>query len=298
MKIDSGVNDVVPESGPDGFVIGSLSDDEIEKTVCLLRTVWPNGGFTFDYLHWLYRENPGGFAKVYNFWDNGQIVAHYAAIPITAKLFGGQEKGLVSLNTAVHPLHRGKGYFKALAIRTFEDAHAHGVNFVIGVANASSTVLFRKQLRFQLVRPLTVKIGIGSVKRLSAHVDQPDYARSWDEPTLCWRLKRPGANYSALGKCGAISIFGHTGSYGIWATMIELCPVLGIVPQRKFFRWNPLTLWIGLDESCDWSRSLYANLPDRFKPSPLNLVFKDLTGLGRTLDPNKILLSILDFDAF
>lgn len=293
-----GITDIALESKLDGFAKGSLSDDEIEKTVSLLRLVWPKGKFTFDYLHWLYRENPVGFAEVYNVCDNGQIIAHYAAIPIIAKIFGGYEKGLFSLNTAVHPLYRGKGYFKLLASRTFEDAHAHGANFVIGVANANSTLLFQKQLRFQFVSPLTVKIGLGGVKRSLTQVEQPDYVRSWDEPTLLWRLKRPGAKYKSLERCGSISILGYAGRYGIWATMLESCSGQGIVSQSKFFQWNPLTLWIGLDANCDWAGSSYVNLPDRFKPSPLNLVFKDLSGLERTLSPNKVLLSLLDFDAY
>jgi len=281
------------------LVKGCLSDSEIEQTASLLSLVWPNAGITADYLHWLYRENPAGTAEIYNVWDNGQIIAHYAAIPVKADLFGVQENGLLSLNTAVHPTYRGKGYFKKLALQTFADAHTRGTSFVIGVANANSTVLFRRQLRFQLVCPLTVKIGVGSIKRLSVLAEKGrDYTQSWDEQTLSWRLRRPCAKYRFVDQNGSTSILGDTGKYGIWTIMHELDSSMMTLSQESLFRWNPLTLWIGLDSSCDWDRSYYINLPDRFKASPLNFVFKDLSGLGRTLAPHKIKFSLLDFDAF
>lgn len=281
------------------LVKGYLSDDEIEKTASLLALVWPNSGFSREYLYWLYCENPAGPAETYNVWDKGQIVAHYAAIPVKAKLFGNNERGLLSLNTAVHPLHRGKGYFKTLATRTFEDAHACGANFVVGVANANSTALFRRQLRFQLVCPLTVKIGLGTIKHLSKQVkEEQDYVQSWDAQTLAWRIKKPGTKYRFIERNNTITIVRDTYKYGIWAIMHEVESSKIDMHHPHPFRWNPFTLWIGLDSSCDWENSLYVNLPDRFKASPLNLVFKDLSGLGRTFNPQKILFSLLDFDAF
>ncbi len=285
----------------DGIVKGTLSNDEIEKIFILLNLVWPNAGISIDYLHWLYRDNPEGFAEVFNVWDKGEIVAHYAAIPVMSKLFGQNEKGLLSLNTAVHPLYRGKGYFKKLAMRTFDDAANSGAKFVVGVANANSTVLFRRQLKFQLVCPLTVKIGLGAINRLPNTIEgQPsyDFKGIWDEKTVLWRLKRPGANYKSIEKNHSISVLRNTGKYGIWANMCELDTDRNIKLPKMYFRWNPFTLWIGLDESINWARSKYVNLPNRFKASPLNLVFKDLTGDGRTLEPNKVLFSLMDFDAY
>ena len=281
------------------LVKGCLSDDEIEKTASLLTLVWPNSDFSREYLYWLYCENPAGSAETYNVWDKGQIVAHYAAIPVKAKLFGNNEKGLLSLNTAVHPLHRGKGYFKTLATRTFEDAHASGANFVVGVANANSTVLFRRQLRFQLVCPLSVKIGLGSIKHLSKQVkEEQEYVQSLDEQTLAWRIKKPGTKYRFIERNDSLSILCDTGRYGIWAIMNKVESSKIDMPHPPPYRWNPFTLWIGLDSSCDWKNSLYINLPDRFKASSLNLVFKDLSGHGRTLNSKNILFSLLDFDAF
>ena len=97
------------------------------------------------------------------------------------------------------------------------------------------------------------------------------------------------------------AIYSSTNKYGIWANIYEGDLNLANIKLMKslsHFRWNPITAWIGLNSNCDWSKSLYINLPERFKPSPLNLVFKDLSGLGRTLAPEKILFSLIDFDAY
>lgn len=284
---------------PDGVALGCLTDDELEKTAALLKLVWPNGGFTVDYLHWLYRKNPIGKAEICNVWQEGQIVAHYAAIPIKAKLFGVQEQGLLSLNTAVHPDHRGKGYFKTLAIRAFEEAHKRGANYVIGVANANSTTLFRKQLRFQLVCSLVTKLGIGGIRRTPAlNLESLDFDHCWETRTLEWRMGRPGAKYHVVENATNTTVLCETRKYGIWARIDGLVLPKIDMPNTRTFRWNPITIWIGLDPRCDWRRSMYFDIPNRAKPSPLNLIFKDLTDQGRVLAPNKVLFSLLDFDAY
>jgi len=299
MTSDSRVKDVDENHQSQyEYLKGTLSDRELDEAVALLKAVWPKAGFTFDYLDWLYRGNPVGPAETENAWDNGRIVGHYAAIPINATLFDKTEKGVFSLNTATHPSYRGKGFFKALASKTFENARASGATFVIGVANANSTLLFRRQLRFQLVTPLTVKLGLGAVRRIQKRPRHTDYTRVWDDPTLQWRLKRPNTKYVEVSRGTSTIILGDTDRYGIWTVMLDAEFARGTLAPKTGFRWNPFTLWIGLDPECDWTQSHYIDLPDFLKPSPLNLIFKDLSGLDRTLDPSKVTLSLLDFDAY
>ena len=103
-----------------------------------MLTVWPKASFyTFEYLDWLYRLNPVGKAETFNVWKGDSIVGHYAAIPIIANLFGNEERGLLSLNTVVHPDYQGRGYFKSLALSTYEEAKLRNAGFVIGVGNAN-----------------------------------------------------------------------------------------------------------------------------------------------------------------
>jgi len=48
----------------------------------------------------------------------------------------------------------------------------------------------------------------------------------------------------------------------------------------------------------DWSASAFLPIPMRLRPSPLNLVYKDLTGGSFVPDADRIVFRSLDFDAF
>lgn len=286
--------------------IGSLSDHELLRVKDLLLTVWPNATFyTFDYLDWLYRLNPVGKAETFNILVGDNIVAHYAAIPIIANLFGNEERGLLSLNSVVHPDYQGRAYFKSLALSTYEAAKSRNAGFVIGVANANSTLLCQRQLKFQKVSPLTVKLGLGHVKRKTEPSDLPCFQGKWEEASLAWRLKRPGANYRVTSNSNGSWLWRNTGTYGIYAEMgwfptdaRPLITLLSQVDTMPTITLNPFRIWIGLDQRCDWPGYRYRDLPERFKPSPLNFLFKDLTTDKRVLVPETARVSLLDFDAY
>ena len=45
-----------------------------------------------------------------------------------------------------------------------------------------------------------------------------------------------------------------------------------------------------------WTSSAYLNVPMRLRPSPLNMIFKDLSGAARKLDASKVRMEAIDFD--
>lgn len=281
------------------YSIGVLSDEELVRLSSLFGLVWPNSKLTFDYISWLYRNNPLGFAQSFNVLDNGNIVGHYAAIPIEAELFGVKAKGLLSLNSAVHPNYRGHGFFKNLAMRTFDSARKKGYRFVIGVANANSTILFQRQLGFQIVRQLDVKIGIGEIFRSQNEENRHlDFKTCWSDSNLTWRLGRPGARYQWQKYPDLKKLLFDTGRFGIWGIVDGIPFDCCMTELSSHLKWNPVNIWIGLDPFCDWSKSLYVDLPQMLKPSPLNLIFKDLVEGERHLNSDRIRFSLLDFDAY
>ncbi len=274
-----------------------LSQAGISDIRSLLALVWPEATHIDErYLTWLYTKNPLGSAYGFNAYENGGLIGHYAAIPVEALVCGRQELGLLSLNTAVHPEARGKGLFKILASACYEQARSQGCAFVMGVSNQNSTLLFQRQLKFQLVSPLAVKIGFGLAQETPA--TKPDYMfqRVWSESLLAWRLQRPGEPYrSSQLRNGDQAIYAPTGRYGIWAIMGEYAHVPHLGAR---FYWNPLQLWIGLDDHRSWKRSVAFDLPEKLRPSPLNFIFKDLTDQKRVLDAQSVKMSLLDFDAY
>src|SRR5215467_4083405 len=79
-----------------------------------------------SYLQWLYRDNPCGHVVGFNAYAGDELAAHYATIPVEATLDGAPARGLLSLNTATHPTHQGKGLFTRLAERTYARASELG----------------------------------------------------------------------------------------------------------------------------------------------------------------------------
>jgi len=60
-----------------------------------------------------------------------------------------------------------------------------------------------------------------------------------------------------------------------------------------------LTLFLGLDPRMPLGRLGFISLPDRFRPSPLNLIYRPLSARApRSLDPRATAISFLDFDPY
>lgn len=259
---------------------------EIQQIADLLQRCFPEAKkFSRSFLNWQYCENPVGYVQGFNAYFNNELVGHYACIPIEYTFDGTIEKGLLSLNTATHPDHRGKGLFTQLARRTYEKAKEKGYRFVVGVANANSTPGFIKKLDFQLVGPLDVWIGLGTLQHGSIRATMRAHKPKafWD-----WRLRNPSQNYRIRKKY-------------ITTEKREkmLAPILAFRPEEVPNTGGVLggfKMWIGRHPNIK-KKGVFVSLPDRFKPSPLNLIWKDLI-TGEPIPPNDIEFELIDFDAY
>jgi hypothetical protein len=272
----------------------------ISECVSLLRTVFPQAThITPNYLEWQYIQNPVGQCVGFNAYAAGQLAAHYVTIPISARLFGLEKRGLLSLNTATHPEHQGRRLFTTLAAKTYEYGRSAGYDFVVGVANANSTPGFVGKLNFQLVAPLMARVGVGMVKKKQTPVHNC-FECLWDAPRLNWRMQNPSLAYTYRQVNQMTQILASTGKFNIQAVLGEF--VTNQYAPQLFARQRtfpyPIKLWIGLDCQVDWKKSLYMDIPERFKPSPLNLIFKDLTEKMSPLSPDQVIFHAIDFDAY
>lgn len=256
----------------------------------------PQSKFETRALEWLYAKNPDGHVIGFDAILEGQLAAHYACIPTTVEINGVQEKALLSLNTATHPTHQGKGLFTALATKTYEAAAALGFASVHGVANANSTPGFVRRLGFQLVRPLDAMVGIGRLK-LDADTCSREtlFRRCWSPAALQWRCANP-ANAVALRQSQGWTQLRARGPSRLVSAYAEL-PITGAVPSGTHAP-GVANLFLGLVPSGAGRFRSYAHIPRRLRPSPLNLIFRDLTGRNRVLDPERVFFSFLDFDAY
>ena len=240
--------------------------------------------FSYDYLKWQYAENPVGPIVGFNAYMGDVLAAHYVTMPIYMNIDGHKTLGVLSLNTATHPDHRGKRLFSILAERTYEYAAENGYKFVIGVANANSTHGFIKHLGFKLIGPLTFKVGVG--QNLYQRTDYI-YTRYWDKEIMDWRLKNPSMEYFKNGdvivspiKPGFKKLVYHDKD--------------GLVSLDKLYG-RPFNLYIGY--GADLSKGGYCGVPKFIERSPFNLIFRDLTeGTLPEVTKDNILFELIDFD--
>jgi GNAT superfamily N-acetyltransferase len=265
----------------------------------LFNTCFPgNDKFTPAYVDWLYRANPDGEAVGFDAWEGERLAAHYVCVPARARVHGIDARVLLSLNTATHPDFQGKGLFTQLAALTYDAGAEQQFDGCYGVANANSTPGFLRKLGFQLVRPLEARVGMGRLHTAPQTGEQLSFERVWDQHSLAWRCANPhnrvhhrraGTQWqfhaAALGG-GRVPVYAELPASGL-----ALTPQEGPAP-------GALRLFIGLapdEASSYWN---YLSIPQRLRPSPLNLIWRSFMPGASALDGSAIRFSFLDFDAY
>jgi GNAT superfamily N-acetyltransferase len=274
----------------------AIDPASIASYASLLSTVFANPTlFTPAYIKWQYADNPDGTIVGFNALADDKLAAHYVTQPLQAIIGGQKKKGLLSLNTATHPEHQGKGLFVKLADRTYQYATENGYDFVIGVANQNSVHGFTKKLGFQLVGQLHALLGMGKLP-FSNDLNKFSYSRYWTPKALSWRLSNPNNQYGIL-KGHNIVITSATAYPGISATLgVFPGPDFDILPRKGTL--SLLNLWIGANKDITSKTNLYFNIPNRLRPAPLYLIFKSLNNSISPLNFDDVYFQALDFDAY
>jgi len=279
-------------------------DDALRAYGALFSACFPGvSKFTPAYLRWLYADNPDGAACGFDAWDGTRLAAHYVCVPGIAEIGGAPVRVLLSLNTATHPDYQGKGLFTKLAALTYERAAGQGYDAVYGVANANSTPGFIRKLGFQLVRPLEARLGIGGISvRPPSQPAAAGFERVRSPAALAWRCANPD-NPVSMRRRGKVWQFAAPALSGTCAYAELALPaghwqIASPTAAATASGWSPLRLYLGLVPDATRNFSTYISIPQRLRPSPLNLIYRSLSGRVAQLDPAAICFSFLDFDAY
>lgn len=277
----------------------STDTPSLQQYQKLFKECFPmSSKFSLGLLKWLYEDNPEGRVVGFDAYDGDELAAHYVCVPGTFILNGKIERTLLSLNTATHPKHQGKGLFTKLAEKTYEDGVQLGFHSVHGVANANSTPGFIRKLGFQLVEQLKAKIGLGCIltpSDLKKSV-QPQFKRVWTPEAIAWRCSKPN---NPVRRCNGdnVAVF-QARSVSRWLPVYaELDSDIGSALENQA-SMSPLHLYLGLQPDGLNSFQNYVDIPSFVRPSPLNLIFRDLTAGTRSLERGQVSFSFLDFDAY
>lgn len=276
------------------------SPDQTHRYEALFRECFPGAvHLGAAYLRWLYAENPDGTVVGFDAWDGDVLAAHYVCIPARARIEGRSCPVLLSLNTASAPAYQGRGLFTRLAGLTYERAAGLGYRAVYGVANANSTPGFVRKLGFTLVCPLEAKVGLGrpSPEGWSQLVQRAQFSREWSAEALAWRLRNPSSPVRAQGHGDGATFRAATR----WP-LVTACaegPSGESLPTLSGTGVTGLAqVFVGLFPAGTQRSRSYADIPGFLRPSPLNLIYRDLQQPDFRLDPARALISFLDFDAF
>ena len=248
------------------LTLSKISKDRLPDYLSLFAASFPNFKVTLEYLQWLYYENPSGAVVGFDAMDNGNVVAHYACIPV--QIDGYEGRSLLSLNTATHPDYQGRGLFRTLASKTYESAESDYA-CVVGVANANSFGGFIRHLGFEHLGNLELRWG--NISR------ELGGSRCYDLKELQWRSRSPLAPLHLKELKGGKFQFTAKPFCPIFhiRSIVHTClPQSKINPSTKIKRWSPRELGL----TVDWvrGRKPLIFLPKRLKPSPLALIFKPL----------------------
>jgi hypothetical protein len=173
-----------------------------------------------------------------------------------------------------------------------------GVDAVYGVANANSTPGFIRKLGFQLVEPLKAQIGMGGVLKSPTAQTSGQFERVHSAASLNWRCANPHNPIHIRSTENTLEFFAP--SVKPWLPAYAEIPrvdgngvALNPPPMMQ-----PLRLFMGLVPANVPRRGTYIEIPDRFKPSPLNFIYRSLSGRVPTLEAGSVSFSFLDFDAY
>lgn len=277
------------------------SGADLEKILGLMKAAFPSATiFTSEYLKWLYWENPVGDAVGFNCWAGDELVGHVASLPQTVVIKGREEKAILLLNVATHPKTRGKGHFVGLVKRTIEAATEQGFAAVLGVANAQTYRAYELKFKFQNVAGLAAHVEMlpHSVNMHWA-TERADLFQKWDDATLAWRLRNPNNPLKVVNSGpDCIVVEGKSSMPVIRSRAVIPRGSIGVRARRSAMRAVGPAVVIGLAPEGTMRRRLALDVPEKLRPSPLRLVYKNLRQPDDKLNPADVLYSFLDFDAF
>jgi GNAT superfamily N-acetyltransferase len=285
----------------------STAAQDLARYAALFGECFPGAKhLDLPYLHWLYAENPDGEVIGMDAWFEGRMVAHYACVPVRARLRGVERRALLSVNTATHPRHQGQGLFTRLAEATYVAAADLGFHAVHGVANAQSTPGFVRKLGFTALSPLAARVGFGAIDERPTAALQASAAfhRVWSAEALRWRGANPHRPFRwHRPRPGTLAASAATGHWGIraWAelpdTIVDAANgALASSALPAAIAAPRLHLGLRPDGAKPLVRR-WIDVPSALRPSPLNLIFRSLTGEAPPAS-DAICFDFLDFDAY
>ncbi len=275
---------------------------DLGRTVELMGLGFPAAHkFSRGFLQWQYYANPAGPPLGCNIDDGARLVGHLMGIPLNVRLRGQPATVTLIINVATHPDYRGRGLFLELVRRVAAMSAERGHAGVVGVANAQTIRAYETRLGFQNVAGLEAHLELLAQRTdMARALATADFAHRWTDDTLGWRMNNPANPLKIVAETqDSLIVEG--------ASTLPFIRARAAIPREGLgARRHGLALGLavgpgvvlGLTPAGTTRRRLALPIPQRLRPSPLRMIWLNHERLGDRLDPDRILFSFLDFDAF
>ena len=119
--------------------------DDSDSIVELLGRCFPaNPKAVRSVFNWQYWDNPAGECLAWMAVEDGEVVGHYAGMPVPIVADGAALVAAVGIDAATAPSHRGRGVFDRLLAALYDDVVAQGWSAVLAFPNENSRRGFEK----------------------------------------------------------------------------------------------------------------------------------------------------------
>lgn len=263
----------------------------IEDYLSLFRHTFGNEEkFNEHYLRWQYLQNPHGAVIGFDAYHGSELAAHYAVIPRSYQQGAQKFTAALSLNTATHPDHQGKGLFVSLASATYEAAAKSGIQFVLGVANANSVPGFVRRLGFFEVGQVNLRLNWRAPLRAESALDI-----SLQEEWLTWRFSNPSRRYEKVSHddgTSTIRTWVKHVPFNVCRVPTEMLVGIKTLTPSKSTVCPALSPFFGPDSPSGLV------LPKSFQPSPWHVIWKPLTPAFENAQIGQLRFDGLSMDTF
>jgi Acetyltransferase (GNAT) domain len=128
------------------------SPGDEEEVLGLFRTVFGKSR-SVEHWIWQFRDNPygGPFVSIARRESDGAVIGSYSVMPLMLNVTGKQVPACQSVDTAVHPDHRGQRVFEKTASDCYAWCESQNLKAVVGFPNANSYPGFVRSLGWRRI---------------------------------------------------------------------------------------------------------------------------------------------------
>jgi hypothetical protein len=169
-----------------------------------------------------------------------------------------------------------------------------GFDIVFGVANANSIYGFIKKLDWNYIDQLDTCVSLTLPKKIEIEKLRHCLTLPLSDSTTKWRLSNPNYKYY---KCnfGKINIVANDINY----FARSILKISQATSDDTKFLMPKINFWVGISNSYSWKKGFRSGfkIPEFLKPSPLHLIYKNLSS-EIDLNRRNIHFEAINFDAF